>query len=196
MMASSATGAWGKSGGGVSAHLLLGASRWTRYLVNGFGPEAELAIISKPPNIEKPSQKSPSAYGLDVRFITANIVIMAKGPFDVAKRASLGMDLGVVVNDLHKLTSTPQMAAGRASGTITGDLSDLRFSGALEAHDLELWGWRLQKAAGPAKVNWKKGELEVQGDLTGSGGSGGGAIAEVGGVEPKARCGRWPIPAP
>jgi translocation and assembly module TamB len=181
-----ATGAWGRNGGGVSAHLLLGASRWTRYLVNGFGPEAELAIISRPQAAQKSRQKAASAYGLDVRFITANVVIIAKGPFDVAKRASLGMDLGVAVNDLHKLAPAPQMMAGRASGTITGDLQDLRFSGALEAHDLELWGWRLQKAAGPVKVSWKKGELEVQGDLTGSGGSGGGAIAEAGGTEPKA----------
>jgi translocation and assembly module TamB len=177
-----ASGAWGRNGGGASAHLLLGASRWTRSLVNRFGPEAELAIISRPGG----SQKVRSAYGLDVRFITANAVIVAKGPFDMAKRASLGMDLGVVVNDLHKLAPAPQMAAGRASGTITGDLSDLRFAGNAEAHDLELWGWRLQKAAGPVKVNWKKGELEVQGDLTGSGGSGGGAIAEAGGAEPKA----------
>jgi translocation and assembly module TamB len=177
-----ATGAWGKSGGGLSAHLLLGASRWTHYLVNGFGPEAELAIISRPGS----NPKSPAAYSLDVRFITANIVIIGKGPFDVAKRASLGMDLGVAVNDLNQLVHAPRMMAGRASGTITGALSDLRFSGALEAHDLELWGWRLQKAAGPVKVNWRKGELEVQGDLTGSGGSGAGVIAEAGGAEPKA----------
>src|SRR6185312_2185453 len=177
-----ATGAWGPNGGGLSAHLLLGASRWTRYLVDGFGPEAELAIISKP----AAGKTSTAAYALDVRFITSNIVIIGKGPFDVARRASLGMDLGVAVNDLRKLAPAPQMMAGKASGTITGDLSDLRFSGALEAHDLELWGWKLQKAAGPVKVNWKKGELEVQGDLTGSGGSGAGGIAEAGGTEPKA----------
>jgi translocation and assembly module TamB len=177
-----ASGAWGSNGGGLSAHLLLGASRWTRSLVNGFGPEAELAIISRPGS----GRKSPAAYDLDVRFITANIVIIAKGPFDLARRASLGMDLGVAVNDLHKLAPGPQMMAGRASGTITGSLADLRFSGALEAHDLELWGWKLQKAAGPVKVGWKKGELEVQGDLTGSGGSGAGVIAEAGGAAPTA----------
>jgi translocation and assembly module TamB len=177
-----ATGAWGPNGGGLSAHLLLGASRWTHYLVNGFGPEAELAVISR----QASGRNSRAAYGLDVRLITANTVIIAKGPFDVAKGASLGMDLGVAVNDLRKLAPAPQMMAGRASGTITGDLADLRFSGALEAHDLELWGWRLQKAAGPVKVNWKKGELEVQGDLTGSGGSGAGVIAEAGGAAPKA----------
>jgi translocation and assembly module TamB len=177
-----ASGAWGPNGGGLSAHLLLGSSHWTKYLVKGFGPEAELAIISKPPA----DKKAGGSYGLDVRFITANIVILARGPFDLVKRASLGMDLGVAVNDLHKLTPAPEMKAGRGSGKITGDLSDLRFTGAIEAHDLELWGWKLQKAAGPVKVNWKKGELDVQGDLTGSGGSGGGAIAQAGGVQPKA----------
>ena len=179
-----ATGAWNPKGGGVSAHLMLGASRWTKYLVNGFGPEAELAIIGKQ-TPAKPGQDA-APYDLDVRFITANIVIMGKGPFDMGRRQSLGMNLQVAVNDLHKLTSTPQMAAGRASGTLAGDMSDLRFSGALEAHDLELWGWKLQRAAGPAKVSWKKGELDVQGDLAGFGGSGAGFIAEVGGQTPKA----------
>ena len=174
-----ASGAWNPRGGGISAHLLLGASHWTKYLVNGFGPEAELAIIGK-------QEQGKSPYDLDVRFITANIVIIGKGPFDMARRQSLGMNLGVAVNDLHKLTSTPQMTAGRASGVIAGDLSDLRFSGAIEAHDLELWGWKLQRAAGPAKVSWKKGELDVQGDLAGFGGSGAGFIAEVGGQTPKA----------
>jgi translocation and assembly module TamB len=181
-----ASGAWGAGGGGVSAHLLLGASRWTRYLVNGFGPEAELAIIAKPPAKPPARSRPKTAYDLDVRFITANIVIIGRGPFDLARRASLGMDLGVAVNDLHKLAPAPQMAAGRASGTITGDLSDLRFAGQAEAHDLELWGWKLQRAAGPVKVGWKKGELEVQGDLAGFGGSGAGAIAEFGGAQPKA----------
>ena len=173
-----ASGAWGPGGGGVSAHLVLGASRWTTPLVKGFGPEAQLAIIGK--------QRSGAAYDLDVRFITENIAILGKGPFDTARRQSLGMTLAVAVNDLHKLTSTPQMAAGRASGTIVGDLSDLRFSGSAEAHDLELWGWRLQRAAGPVKVSWKKGELDVQGDLVGFGGSGAGVIAQAGGAEPRA----------
>ena len=185
-----ASGAWGPGGGGVSAHLLLGASHWTQYLVGGFGPEAELAIIAKPqPNAQskaQPKATTGAAYNLDVRFITANIVIMGKGPFDVAKRASLGMDLGVVVNDLHKLTPAPQMTAGKASGTLTGGLDDLRFAGQAEAHDLELWGWKLQRAAGPVKVGWKKGELDVQGDLAGFGGSGAGVIAEFGGAQPKA----------
>ena len=133
-----------------------------------------------------PQAQSKSVHDLDVRFITSNIVILARGPFDMDRRESLGMKLQVAVNDLHKLTPNPQMTAGQAAGTIAGDLSDLRFSGNAEAHDLELWGWRLQRAAGPVKVGWKKGELEVQGDLAGFGGSGAGFIAEVGGQTPKA----------
>lgn len=201
-----ATGVWGPTGGGVSAHLVLAASRWTKGLVNGFGPEAQLAIIGKSaaPAATKPASakgksilgrilgkaappKPPAAAAdLDVRFITANIAILAKGPFDLARRQSLGMNLQVAVNDLHKLTHTPQMGAGRGAGVITGDLSDLRFAGNAEAQDLELWGWRLQRAAGPVQVSWKKGELDVQGDLDGFGGSGAGVIAQAGGQTPKA----------
>ena len=173
-----ASGAWNPQGGGISAHLLLGASKWTHGLVNGFGPEAELAIISK--------QTKGSLYDLDVRFITDNVVLAAKGPFDVAKRSSLGMGLVATVSDLHMLTPTPRMGAGRAKGVLTGDLGDLRFAGDAEAQDLELWGWRLARAAGKVKVGWKKGELDVQGDVAGFGGSGAGVIAQAGGAEPKA----------
>jgi translocation and assembly module TamB len=173
-----ASGAWSPQGGGVNAHLLLGASKWTRALVGGFGPEAELAIVGK--------QAKGPLYDLDVRVITANIVMIAKGPFDTAKRSSPGLGLAVTVGDLHKLTSTPQMGAGKADGVLAGDLGDLRFTGDAEAHDLELWGWRLARAAGKVKVGWKKGELDVQGDVAGFGGSGAGVIAEAGGATPKA----------
>ena len=173
------SGAWNPRGGGGSAYLLLGASKWTRVLVGGFGPEAQLAISG--------SQAKGSVYDLDVRLITDNIMLSAKGPFDAAKRSSLGMGLTVAVDDLHLLTPTPQMGAGEAKGQITGDLSDLRFVGDAEAHDLELWGWRLARAAGKVTVGWKKGELDVQGDVAGFGGSGAGVIAEAGGAAPKAK---------
>jgi translocation and assembly module TamB len=173
-----AQGAWSPKGGGVSGHVVLGASRWTRYLTGPFGPEAEVALIGK--------QRSGSLYDMDVRLIAANVVLMGKGPLDLAKRSSPGMNLAVVVNDLHKVTSFPQMGAGKASGVIAGDLGDLHFSGDAEAKALELWGWRLQRAAGPVKVSWKKGELDVQGQVAGFGGSGAGVIAEAGGVAPKA----------
>lgn len=173
-----ATGAWNPKGGGLSAHLMLEASHWTHYLVNGFGPEAQLAIIGK--------QRSGSVYDLDIRFITANIVVMGRGPFDMTKASSGGLASSIVVNDLHKLTPEPQMAGGKATGVFSGSLADLRFDGDLEARDLEMWGWKLARAAGGAKVRWTKGELDVQGDLNGFGGSGAGVIAEFGGQTPKA----------
>ena len=173
-----AQGAWNPKGGGVSAHVVLGASRWTSYLTGAFGPEAQVALIGK--------QRSGSLYDMDLRFIASNIVLMGKGPLDLAKRSSPGMSLGVVINDLHKLTPFPQMGAGKANGLISGNLDDLRFSGDAEARDLDLWGWRLQRAAGPVKVAWKKGELDVQGNVSGFGGSGAGVIAEAGGAAPKA----------
>ena len=174
-----ASGDWSPQGGAVNAHLVLGASKWTHALVGGFGPEAELAIVGK--------QAKGPLYDLDVHVVTANIVMVAKGPIDTAKRSISGMGLAVTVGDLHKLTSTPQMGAGKANGMLAGDLGDLRFTGDAEAHDLELWGWRLARAAGKVKVGWRKGELDVQGDLAGFGGSGAGVIAEAGGATPKAK---------
>jgi translocation and assembly module TamB len=173
-----AQGAWNPKGGGVSAHLVLGASRWTSHLAGGFGPEAQVAIIGK--------QRSGSLYDMDIRLIAANVVLMGKGPLDVAKRSSPGLNLAVAVNDLQKLASFPHMGGGKASGVLAGNLADLRFAGDAEARDLELWGWRLQRAAGPVKVAWKKGELDIQGDVAGFGGSGAGVIGQAAGAAPKA----------
>jgi translocation and assembly module TamB len=171
-----ADGAWTPAGGGISAHVLLGASRWTKDLVNMFGPQAEVAVVSK--------QRKANVYDLDARFIADNLVVMARGPADTAKWTSGGMALSVVVKDLKKLTPTPAMGEGRATGVLSGNLTDLRFAGNAEAANLDLLGWRLTRAFGPVKVGWKKGQLEVQGDLNGQGGSGGGLIAQAGGPTP------------
>jgi translocation and assembly module TamB len=139
-----------------------------------FGPQAQLAVIGKP--------RSGSIYDLDTRFIADNIVIMAKGPFDVAKLTTGGMGASVVVKDLKKMTPAPAMGEGRATGTFSGNLGDLRFAGAAQAADLELLGYRLLRASGPVKVEWTKGALDVQGDLVGVGGSGQGLLAQAGGA--------------
>ncbi len=168
-----AEGAWGPRGGGLSAHLVLGASRWTHPLIRMFGPEAQLAVIGK--------HRSSSVYDLDTRFIADNVVIMAKGPFDVAKIATGGMGSSVVVKDLKKMTPAPSMGEGRATGTFSGNLGDMRFAGAAETANLELLGYHLARASGPVKVEWTKGQLDVQGDVVGTGGSGQGLLAQAGG---------------
>jgi len=173
-----ADGAWNPAGGGISAHVLLGASRWTRDLVGMFGAQAEVAVISK--------QRKGSVYDLDTRFIADNIVVMARGPADTGKWTSGGMALSVVVKDLKKLTPAPAMGEGRATGVLSGNLDDLRFTGKAEAANLELLGWRLTRASGAVKVGWKKGQLDVQGDVDGQGGAGAGLIAQAGGASPHA----------
>jgi translocation and assembly module TamB len=173
-----ASGAWTPGGGAVDAKVVLGASRWTAPLVGRFGAQAEVTVTGK--------QHQGSIYDLDARFVAPNVVVMGRGPFDMARRSSPGMGLSVVVQDLKKLTPAPQMAGGRATGVISGDLGDLSFSGNAEAQVVELWGYRLAKASGPVKVSWKKGELDVQGVVAGSGGGGSGIIAELAGPSPKA----------
>ena len=171
-----AQGAWNPAGGGFDAHVILGASIWTRDMVAPFGPEAEIAVISK--------QRKGSVYDIDTRFIADNLVLMARGPTDTAKGTTPGMALSVVVNDLKKLTPAPAMGVGKATGVLSGKLDDLQFVGNAEAADLELLGWRLTHASGAVKVGWKKEQLDVQGDVTGQGGSGEGLIAMAGGSSP------------
>jgi translocation and assembly module TamB len=173
-----ASGGWTPDGGSVKAHVLLDASHWTRSLVTRFGPEADVAIVGK--------QTQGAIYDLDARFVAANMVLTARGPFDMARRVSQGMAATALVADLKKLTPAPSMGAGRASGTLKGNLADLAFAGTAEADDLQLWGWRLDHAAGPVKVTWKKGELDVQAMATGAGGSGTGVLALAGGAAPVA----------
>jgi translocation and assembly module TamB len=175
-----AQGAWTPSGGGVSAHVVLGASRWTAGLVGMFGPQAEIAVIGK----QRPGSPKGAVYDLDTRFIADNLVLMARGPADLAKRSSGGLALSVVVKNLKKLTPAPAMDEGRATGMLSGDLGDLRFAGNAEVTNLELLGWRLKRAFGAVKVGWKKGQLDVQGDLNGQGGGGEGLIAQAGGATP------------
>jgi translocation and assembly module TamB len=171
-----ADGGWSPTGGGISAHVLLGASRWTKDLVNPFGPVADVAVISK--------QRKGNVYDLDTRFIADNIVVMARGPADTAKWTSAGMALSVVVKDLKKLTPAPAMGEGRATGILSGALDDLRFAGNVETADLDLLGWRLTRAYGSVKVGWKKGQMDVQSVLDGQGGSDVGLIAQAGGPMP------------
>ena len=171
-----ANGAWNPSGGGFSAHVVLGASRLTHYLVPYFGPEAEVAVISK--------QRKGDIYDLDTRFISDNLVLMARGPADTRKGTTGGLAMSMIVKNLRKLTPAPGMGEGRATGMLSGKLDDLHFAGNAEAADLELLGWRLTHATGSVKVGWKKGELDVVSDVKGVGGSGQGLIAVAGGSAP------------
>jgi translocation and assembly module TamB len=173
-----AHGAWSPDGGGANAHVVMGASRWTQGLVHMFGPEAEVAVIGK----KHPGEDA--LYDLDLRFIADNLVLMARGPADLSKRTSRGLGLSVLVKNLKALTPAPAMDQGRATGTLSGNLGDLRFAGSAEAENLELLGWRLTRASGGVKVGWTKGELTIDGDVDGQGGSGQGVIADAGGAKP------------
>ncbi len=171
-----AQGAWNPAGGGFNAHVVLGASALTRDMVNMFGPEAELAVITK--------QRKGAVYDIDTRFIADNIVLMARGPTDTTKGTTPGLALSVVIKDLRKLNRDPAMGEGKATGVLSGKLDDLQFTGNAEAADLDILGWRIKRAFGPVKVAWKKEQLDIQGDITGQGGGGEGLIAVAGGPSP------------
>jgi translocation and assembly module TamB len=171
-----ADGAWSPGGGGVQAHVLLGASGWTKDMVPLFGPQADVTLVTR--------HRDKSIYDLDARFIADNLVLMARGPADIAKFTTGGLAVSAVVKNMRRLTPAPAMGETRASGVISGAFADMRFVGAAQSQNLELLGWTLAKADGALKFTLKKGELDVQGDLYGQGGGGQGPIAVAGGASP------------
>jgi translocation and assembly module TamB len=166
-------GAWSPGGGGFTARVLLTASRWTKDMAPPFGPEAQVTVVSK--------QRQGAIYDIDARFISENLVLMTRGPMNVDKSASGGMAVSAVVKNMKRLTPAPAMGETRATGTLSGNLSDLHFVGNAQTADLELLGYRLAKASAAAKVLWRKGQLDVHGDAVGAGGSGQGIVAMAGG---------------
>jgi translocation and assembly module TamB len=168
-----ANGAWSPGGGGFTARVLLTASRWTKDMGPPFGPQAQVTVVSK--------QRKGAVYDTDIRFISDNLVMMARGPLNVNTSATGGMAASAFVKNMRRITPAPTMGETRATGTLSGNLDDLHFTGSAQTADLELLGYRMAKASGAFKVLWKKGVLDVQGNAVGTGGSGQGIVALAGG---------------
>ena len=166
-------GAWSPGGGGFTAQLLLGEDHWTHDMVKPFGPTMQVTVVSK--------QRQGPVYDIDTRFISDNLVVMARGPLDIVKWSSGGLATSVAVQDMKRLTPAPAMGETRGTGSLSGNLNDLRFVGAAQSANLELLGYRLARGSAALKATLKKGELDVQGDAVGTGGSGEGIVAMAGG---------------
>ena len=166
-------GAWSPGGAGFTARALLTASHWTRDMAGPFGPQAQVTVVSK--------QRQGSVYDSDIRFISDNLVLMARGPLNIDKVSSGGLAASAVVKTMKRLTPAPAMGETRATGTLSGNLGDLHFTGNAQTVDLELLGYRLARASAAVKVQLRKWQLDVHGEAVGSGGSGQGLLAMAGG---------------
>ncbi|PHY20522.1 autotransporter [Caulobacter sp. BP25] len=175
-----AKGAWTPEGGSAGGRLDLGASRLTQRLERMFGPQASFTIDGK-----RATDDGLSTLLLEVR--AENLTLRAQGLADLAKRRTGpdGLAFTARIGSLKRVVSIPQMGQGLADGVFRLEKGGFSVEGTADVADLELLGYRLKRAKGPALVRWAKGELEIKAQATTSGGGGTGLLAVLG-ASPKA----------
>lgn len=174
-----AQGAWTQAGGRVSARLMLLQSRWTRDWANAFGPQAQIVLSAR--------QSKASLYDVDASLQADNLSLTVRGPANAAKQNTAGLTTNLVINNLAKVVPQPIMGRGQIGGVLSGAIGDLHLAGQLQIGNLEFLNYRLARAAGPLKLNWRNRQLTVQASVLGSGASGSGVLAAAGGPAPTGR---------
>lgn len=175
-----ANGAWTPQGGSARGRIDLGASRLTQRLERMFGPRADFTIEGK-----KATRDGLSALTLDVR--AENLTLQARGLADLAKRRTGpdGLSFTARIGALKRIVTIPQMGQGLADGVFRLEKGGFSVEGNADVADLELLGYHLKRAKGPAMVRWAEGELEIKAQATTVGGGGTGLLAVLG-SSPKA----------
>ena len=175
-----ANGAWTPQGGSARGRIDLGASRLTQRLERMFGPQADFTLDGK-----KATDDGLSALTLDVR--AENLTLQARGLADLAKRRTgpEGLAFTARIGALKRIVTIPRMGQGLADGVFRLEKGGFSVEGTADVADLELLGYHLKRAKGPAMVRWAQGELEIKAQATTAGGGGTGLLAVLG-PSPKA----------
>lgn len=175
-----ADGAWTEQGGSARGRLDLTASTLTERLAKMFGPEANFTIDGKKTTKDGLSD-------LNLAIIAQNLTLHGHGLADLAKKRTGpdGVAFTANVGQLKRIVTIPQMGRGQADGVFRLEEGGFSVEGDVDVADLELLGYHLKRAKGPAKVRWAKGELEIKAAATSSGGGGTGLLALLG-PSPKA----------
>lgn len=175
-----AKGAWTEQGGSAGGRIDLTASTLTKRLAQMFGPEANFTIDGR-----KTAQDGLS--DLSLAIIAQNLTLRGHGLADLAKKRTGpdGVAFSAQVGALKRIVTIPQMGRGLADGVFRLEEGGFSVEGDVDVADLELLGYHLKRAKGPAKVRWAKGELEIRAAATSSGGGGTGILALLG-PSPKA----------
>ncbi len=175
-----AEGAWSEQGGSARGRLSLEASTLTQRLARMFGPEADFTIEGK-----KASKDGLS--DLNLVIMAQNLTLRGHGLADLAKKRTgpNGIAFSAQIGALKRIVTIPQMGRGLADGVFRLEDGGFSVEGDADVADLELLGYRLKRARGPAMVRWAKGELEIKASATTSGGGGTGLLALLG-ASPKA----------
>ena len=168
-----AGGAWDSQGGSASGRIDLSASTLTRRLERMFGAQAEFSILGR---------KAGAFQDLKIQVDSPNLKLSGRGLGDIGKRLTAleGVPFTATVADLSKVTTIPDMGAGRVKGVFALGKQGFAIEGAVEVADLSLLGYRLARVSGPAKVAWRAGELTIKAEAAGEGGGGQGLLALLG----------------
>lgn len=175
-----ADGAWTEAGGSARGRLDLEASSLTRRLAAMFGPEASFTLDGRKATRDGLSD-------LNLAIVAQNLTLNGRGLADLAKRRTGrdGVAFAAQVGRLKRVVTIPQMGRGVVDGVFRLEDKGFSVEGDIDVADLELMGYRLKRAKGPARVRWADGELEIRAQAAATGGGGTGLLALLG-PSPKA----------
>ncbi|WP_269716759.1 translocation/assembly module TamB domain-containing protein [Caulobacter sp. NIBR2454] len=177
----SAQGAWTPEGGRAEGRAILSSSRLLDRVVRMFGPTASFAIAGR--------KASDGFFDLDGRLKAENLRLSLNGGADLGKRLTDrdGVKVSLDVQDMSRLTATPELGRTRYNGLLKGDAKAWSLNGDVVADGASLLGLTLARVEGPLSLARERGEFTIDGDLAGSGGRGAGLIPTLMGARPKAR---------
>ena len=173
-----ASGAWTPEGGQASGRITLAASRRLSGYQRMLGPEARFQVAG-----------ARAADGFDAITLTAtsdNVDLTARGEANLAKRqvGPKGMAVTLVARQVNRIVGWPAMGAARFAGALTTAPKHWALAGQIAADNANALGYRLAGVSGPARLDWRAGEFDLQLTLDGAGGAGTGVVAALLGARP------------
>jgi translocation and assembly module TamB len=174
-----AEGLWNKTGGQAEFAVSLAASSLTSGLATALGPRLDGAVTAK--NV------GGALFDVIGSLQAENARGTFAGQVDRDRQtSSKGVRIAAAVKDLTRITAAPAMGSGAFNGVLSGGAADWRLAGAVSISKLAQDGYKLARADGPISLVRVKGELRLQANLVGQGGTGQGFLAAIAGASPRA----------
>ena len=135
-----------------------------------------------------PDHDDDGLQGVAWRLLSDNLDSSASGLIRLSDRSSPdGIRLAVSTPSLSRLVGQP--AAGRAAyaGVFTGDAASWDLRGSVDLLALDASSYRADRLRGPLNVAVRRGRMDLDGDLSVSGGSSAGLVGGLLGATPRLR---------
>jgi translocation and assembly module TamB len=167
--------------GGVShlkAHLDMTASRWTTYLAERAGQQADLTAEAR--------HLSADTFQLHAALVAPAANVTIDGPLDWRAISSRALNTRVAVADLSRWAPV-KIGATVTQGVVAGDMGRFLYKGSIEGRRFDEWGYTLDRIAGPVEFGRQLKVWTVNADLGGAGGGGKGWLYALLGHAPHAK---------